>query len=477
MRNINMKNYHDSSYARCGEKPTRVPVELCEARFNPYDSPLFNYPIGKTMLIEFSVRNFRSIKNEQTLSMESDSGETNMNNTFQLSPDGGLRLLKTVAIYGPNASGKTNVIAALYECCRFIVNSTDLKLEDTIKSYQPFKLDRSSTSQPTSFKIVFLGKDRCKYQYEVSFNQRQILTESLISYPNGQAVILFIRTKGHTEVELGDGFLDKNIKRKVLQNRLFLSESANNLGDTQMGEIYSYFKNIEFWNLLNNLDMHVLARKVSEVGASHPRLSAKLSKLIKICDTQIDSTSIREREAREFQFPNDLPEEVKEEIITQHKYRVKTVHTVYDGDLAVGTEDFELNEESQGTKIVYAIGGIILKVLETGGVVCFDEFNNSLHPKLCRFLVELFHHPHSNPNHAQLIFATHETTLLDKSVFRKDQIWFTEKNKRGETELFSASDFEGIQDNIPFREWYLTGKFGAQPCIKEIEFIYGDNDK
>lgn len=427
------------------------------------------------MLIEFSVSNFRSIKNEQTLSMESDSGTTNLNNTFQPSPYEKLRLLKTAVIYGPNASGKTNVIAAFYECCRFIVNSTDLKLDDPIRGYQPFKLDRSSRTQPTGFKIVFLGKDHLKYQYEISFNDQRILTEFLRFYPNGQEVILFTRTNGHAEVKLGEGFLDKNIERTVLKNRLFLSESVNNRVNSQMGEIYSYFKNIEFWNLLNNLDMHVLADKVSEVAASNHRLGAKLSKLIRICDTQIDSTTIRERKPSEFQFPDDLSEEIKKKIIDQNKYRVKTVHTVYDGDIAVGTENFDLNEESQGTKIVFAIGGIILKLLETGGVICFDEFNNSLHPKLCRFLVELFHNPHSNPNHAQLIFATHETTLLDKFVFRKDQIWFTEKNKRGETELFSASDFEGIQDNIPFQEWYLTGKFGAQPRIKEIEFIYGDD--
>jgi AAA15 family ATPase/GTPase len=99
--------------------------------------------------------------------------------------------------------------------------------------------------------------------------------------------------------------------------------------------------------------------------------------------------------------------------------------------------------------------------------------NYSLHPKLCRFLIRLFHNPKSNPKNTQLIFATHETTLLDNSLFRTDQIWFTEKNKFGETELFSASDFEGIQNNAPLQNWYLAGKFDAQPHIKEIEFIYG----
>jgi len=423
------------------------------------------------MLIEFSVRHFKSILVEQSLSMEADSGTTHLDNTFQFHDT---RLLKTAIIYGPNASGKTNVIAAFYEFRNLLLNSTDLKKDDPIDSYKPFKWDKSCRTQPTGFKITFIGADNIKYDYEIVFNQKQIFTEILDYYPNFKKINVFTRTHTQPLVELGAGFIEQQINRKVLGNRLFLSEAANNLGNEQMGELYSYFKKIEIWNVMDNLDIRRLTQTVSEIYANKADLSQKLSHLISVCDTKIASTLIRERDEREFQWPYDLPEQIQRDIITQHKYSVKTIHPVYQQGQMVEFQAFELNEESAGTQILYALGGLILKQFETGGLIWFDEFNNSLHPKLCRFLIRLFHNPKSNPKNTQLILATHETSLLDNSLFRKDQIWFTEKTATGQTELFSASDFEGIQDNASFQKWYMAGKFEAQPKLKEIEFIYGN---
>jgi len=423
------------------------------------------------MLIEFSVRNEKSISVEQSLSMEADSGTTHLDNTFQAYDT---RLLKTAVIYGPNASGKTNVIAAFYEFRHLILNSTDLKKDDPIDSYKPFKLDKSFRTQPTRFKITFIADDNIKYDYEIAFNKKQVLTEILNYYPHFEKVNVFTRTHTQALVKLGAGFIDQSVKRKVLANRLFLSEAANNIGNEQMGKLYSYFKKIEIWNVMNNLDIHRLTQTVSERVANEPHLSQKLSHLIKVCDTKIESTLIRERDESEFQWPHDLPPHIQHDIITQHKYSIKTIHPVYEKGQIIELQPFELNEESAGTQILYALGGLILKQFETGGLIWFDEFNNSLHPKLCRFLIRLFHNPKSNPKNTQLILATHETSLLDNSLFRKDQIWFTEKTVRGQTELFSACDFEGIQDDVSFQKWYMAGKFDAQPKLKEIEFIYGD---
>jgi len=423
------------------------------------------------MLIEFSVRHFKSISIEQSLCMEADSGTTHLDNTFQAYDT---RLLKTAVIYGPNASGKTNVIAAFYEFRHLILNSTDLKKDDPIDSYKPFKLDKSFRTQPTGFKLIFIGSDQIKYDYEMIFNQKQILSEILNYYPHFEKVNVFTRTHTQPLVKLGAGFIEQQVKRTVLANRLFLSEAANNIGNEQMGELYSYFKKIEIWNVMNNLDIHRLTQTVSEIYANEPHLSQKLSHLLNVCDTKIASTLIRERDDREFQWPHDLPKQIQHDFITQHKYSVKTIHPVYENGQVVELQPFELKEESAGTQILYALGGLILKQFETGGLIWFDEFNNSLHPKLCRFIIRLFHNPKSNPKNTQLILATHETALLDNSLFRKDQIWFTEKTVTGQTELFSASDFEGIPDDVSFQKWYMAGKFDAQPKLKEIEFIYGD---
>jgi AAA15 family ATPase/GTPase len=117
-------------------------------------------------------------------------------------------------------------------------------------------------------------------------------------------------------------------------------------------------------------------------------------------------------------------------------------------------------------------GRLILEKLQQGGVLIFDELDNSLHPKLVRLLVLLFTNPRSNPKNAQLIFATHEVTLLDRDLFRTDQIWFTEKNQFGETQLFSAQDFDGVREDVPFDKWYMAGKFGGLPKFEDIETIF-----
>ncbi len=407
--------------------------------------------------------------------METDpSAASNKDNTFRAERHEDLQLLKSAVIYGPNASGKTNVIRAFYSFCRFIVNSTDLKLGDPIEFYEAFKLDKACIGAPTHFKASFLGNDHIKYQYAISFNEKSVLTEVLSYYPESAEINLFARTSERPQIELGEGFVDKSIKTKVIENRLFLSEAANNIGDEQMAEIYRYFKQVEFWSILSNRNMQVLRREISETYAGNKILTNRLARLIKLCDTKIDAVSITKRDENEFKFPDDLSDKIKTAFIEQHGYSIKTAHRVYESDKAVSTDYFDFEEGSAGTRILYALGGLILKKLETGGVIFFDEFNSSLHPKLCRFLVGLLHHPKTNPLNTQLIFATHETTLLDNSLFRKDQIWFTETNKYGETELYSAGDFEGVQDDAPFHKWYMSGKFDAQPHIKELAFIYED---
>jgi AAA15 family ATPase/GTPase len=121
--------------------------------------------------------------------------------------------------------------------------------------------------------------------------------------------------------------------------------------------------------------------------------------------------------------------------------------------------------------VLFTLGFSILKVLDEGGIFIFDELDGSLHPQLSSFLVRLFHNPITNSRNAQIIFSTHEVLLLDKNTFRKDQIWFTEKNKTGATEIFSANDFDGVRDDMPFGKWYLAGKFGGTPHISESKFI------
>lgn len=156
--------------------------------------------------------------------------------------------------------------------------------------------------------------------------------------------------------------------------------------------------------------------------------------------------------------------------------RTVAIHNRYEGNQYKEQVEFDLlQEESQGTKVLFALGGIILEVLDEGGTLFFDELDNSLHPNLCKFLIRLFNNPVMNPKGAQLVFATHEVTLLDKTIFRKDQIWFTQKDKFGATILYSTKDLEGVREDTNFETHYRAGKFGGRPKIKELQFIFADN--
>ncbi|MDM8552894.1 ATP-binding protein [Desulfobacterales bacterium HSG2] len=428
------------------------------------------------MLIEFSVSNFRSIKEEQFLTMVADSGKSKLKNTFTPRNNPKLRLLKSAVIYGANASGKTNVIRAFRALHFFILNSSKLDTGEDIPCYEPFAFDASYVNAPSEFKIIFLGTDNIKYDYQVKFDRKQILFEQLDFYPKGRKANLFVRTANH-EVRKGRFFKDKReAPGRVLENCLYLS-AVGHSPHKQINEIYRYFKDrVEIWNQAHK-QRDALIKHTSEILFEKDRagLKRKLGKLVKVADTMIENISIDEKSEEDFHFPDDLPRELKHEIIRQNRYKIYAVHEIYEDGERTGTKDFDMKEESEGTNALYALGGLILEKFESGGVIFFGELENSLHPKLCRFLINLFHHPRSNPENAQLVFASHETTLLDRDLFRKDQIWFTEKNKCAATELFSVSDFDDVPDNVPFDQWYMRGKFGGQPNIREIEFIF-DNE-
>lgn len=426
------------------------------------------------MVITFSVENFRSFKEKQTLDLTASSGQLKESNVFLANGDANLRLLKSAVIYGPNASGKTNLIRALYTLREFVLESSDYKKGDEIQWHQPFLLDKETRNKPTKFELQFIAKNGIKYVYNIEFDKKNILKELLDFYPSGNKNNLFKRSFLN-KVEFGVRLEDKK-QPSLLENQLFLSKAANS-GNKQLGDVYLYFK--ETLEVINNRDffeLQELTEKATKAltNPDNEWLRKKVDKLISIADTKIDSLSAKELNMEDFKFPDSISVSEREKIIADLKYRVYANHSVFSNNRKVGTIVFDLREESEGTKALFYLGTLIVQKLKTGGTIFIDELDNSLHPKLCRVLVSIFNNPKSNPRNAQLIFASHEVTLLDKKLFRKDQIWLTEKNKFGSSELFCICDFEGVRDDIPFDKWYMEGKFGGQPQIKELDFIFSD---
>ena len=434
------------------------------------------------MVLEFSVRNFRSIRDQIVFSLQAESGQTKADNTFEVTlPNNQERkLLKSAVIYGANASGKTNFIRALFALISYIKQSTNFSADQPIRYYDPFLFATETEQAPTEFTIDFLlpeGDIYIRYRYHLVFNREEVILEELDYFPKGQPHNLYTRNNDSSagSEAIHTARLSKSLGYKeipIFRNQLLLSKFGKDIPHELLSNVYLYFNTIEVWNALDITRISSLRNEIAEelFLPENASLLARINKLIQIADTKIQSITVREPE----KIDGDNPERYVRGTPRPgwQRDQVFAQHAVYSGEKQVSSKSLSLSEESAGTNVLFALGGIILKRLAQGGVLFFDELDNSLHPKLSKFLVRLFNNPISNPRNAQLVVATHEVTLLDKEVFRKDQIWFAEKDERGATDIFSVKDFEGVRDDTPFDKWYMNGKFGGQPKLKEIEFIF-----
>ncbi len=431
------------------------------------------------MVLEFKVENFRSFKTEQVFSFVAETTKSKPNNVFEVSlpKASSVRLLKSSVIFGANASGKSNFLKAFDALQLLVTKSDTFKLDENIDCYEPFLLDKDSRNKPTKFDITFLLKDDVnyiKYHYAISYNNTEIISETLDYHPNIQSANLFKRKRlegDYHEIKRGDDLKKRGVPEKFLKNQLILSKFGSEPHEL-LNPVYRFFSELSIGNVLDKINIShlvdVLGQEISK--PENESFAHKLASLIRAGDTQIENIFAGEMSAKEIDFIKHLPfsDKIKDKIIEDNRFRIIGEHKVYEHGKVIGYEHFDFrNNISLGTNAIFAIGGLILKKFEKGGLIVFDELDNSLHPKISRFFIQLFHNTNTNKSNAQIIFSTHEPLLMDKDMFRSDQIWFTQKNKFGESELYSAQDFEGVREDIPFDKWYMAGKFGALPNIQE----------
>lgn len=383
-------------------------------------------------------------------------------------------LLKTAVLYGPNASGKSTFLRAFQALEFLVMESAGFKPDQAIPPYEPHLLDRAFRDQPVEMRILFFGHDKIKYEFEIAFLEKKIVKEEMYNYPNGVQSLLYQRIIGK-EIKFGDGYkgAKKNIEKLLLPNQLFISKAAENNVESLLMPFRFFGKGMMVFPFLNenhesNLT-RLYAKRLAEDGDSG--FSKKLNALICALDTGILSVSSKEVDQASFRFPENVPEEIKKKIQEDYKYDIKTEHPLFENGKVVDNELFDVEDESTGTKSLLVIGGIILDSLETGRVLVVDEFEKNLHPSITSYLINLFHNPLTNPKNAQLIFATHDITQLANGAFRRDQIWFTEKNEFGATELYACSDIKGVRTENPLDKWYASGKLGATPIINDVDFL------
>lgn len=416
------------------------------------------------MLIDFRVKNFRSIKKEQTFSMiASSEKELGVTHLISLNHNE-FSLLKSTAIYGANASGKSNLLKALKMMQGIVLGSAQGQRGD-IFSIEAFLFDQSF-NEPTEFEISFINEET-RYQYGFSLTKEQILDEWLFAYPNEKEQKWFVREydeamKKH-KWDFGNEFSALEEERQMLKkatrdNALFLS-LAIQLNNTQLQPVFDWFSKklkiagVDGWNSV-----------FTEESCENEEFKRKILKFLKQVDFDIENVEIKNKEVN-IHFSREVPPEVKRVIIEDTKREVRSVRAFHLEQNSESLIPLDFKDESDGTQRFFALIGPWIDSLERGNVLVIDELHSKLHPLISRFLIKLFHK--GNSSGAQLIFTTHDTSILDQNILRQDQIWLCEKRNQ-ETLLYPLSDFD-LSDrvDIDLQKWYLSGRFGGLPSISK----------
>ena len=414
------------------------------------------------MLIQFAVANYRSIKDEAVLSLVAGLGMEHRERNVRVSRMGGPRampLLRSAAVYGANAAGKTNLIRALAAMRTIVVNSSQANAE---LPATPFLLDAEHKAQPTRFEIACVA-DGVRYQYGFSATREVVVGEWLHAWPRGRPQLWFERRRAEDGVqtfEFGGKLLgDRQVWRRATRdNALFLSTAAT-LNSAQLHPLYDWFKtrlrvvDIDGWNPLYSARCGQGERKAAVLG------------FLQAADLAVSDLNVVDREFTEDMIPDEVPPVIRKGMKRASAGEdVPEIHLVHQDPTGRPVE-LDLRDESDGTQKMFALAGPWVDVLEKGHVVVVDELHDNLHPTLVRHLVERFHDPALGSD-AQLVFTTHDTSILSQDVFRRDQIWFCERNERHETTLVPLSDFRPRKGLENLERGYLAGRYGAVPYIR-----------
>ncbi len=436
------------------------------------------------MLIEFSIGNYRSFKERVTLSMEaadiaSQPSSLDTHNVFTVSDD--LHLLTSAAIYGANASGKSNIILALNFMRYFVINSSrETQVGEKIPC-EPYLLCTVTEDQPSEFEVVFLVNG-VQYRYAFSITEDRIINESLFRLGNSREITLFSRKFDTIKVNTRTFREGKGLENRTRPNALFLSVVAQfngmiatdilqwwirlgiNIGVTDEGdmlEAYHYFEHSPYQKameeLIRRLDVGISRLTFEREPAQPPPfLSFEATEQFRVL---FDTFSKR-----------GTPLE---------NISIQTFHQRYDvKGLHIDEIAFDLEQqESAGTKRLFTLAYPIIRTLQEGLVLVIDEIDARIHPNLVLELIRLFNNPETNPHHAQIIFTTHNTNLLSAKLFRRDQIWFMEKSRQGVSDLYSLVEYrvDGkiIRNDASFEKDYIAGRYGAVPFIGDLSALLG----
>lgn len=437
------------------------------------------------MLVDFKVSNFKSFKDPAILSMEASKDKSLPENVWEPPSEKESGILSSGVIYGPNASGKSSLIEAIMFMKKFVLTSERNRSDDSPIPVEPFRLDLETQNQPSNFELTF-KKDGASYVYGFIVNSHRVVEEWLHSYPVGRRRILFERNLNPDEsykYKFGDSWKGeaKKISELTRSDALFLSV-ANQFNQPIASLVFDWFAN------------HLKFANASPYGSSEQQFTLAMSqqedsirkrvtKLLQKADFLIDDFSVVKVPAHERMKKEGIPKEIRKKILSMFDSNSesfmlegKTIHKASEPNGNPTKISFDMDEESEGTQKFFSLAGPLIHILDNGLTLVADELGMKLHPLLTRSIVGMFHNKAINRNGAQLLVTSHDPSLLgDSSLFRRDQIWLTEKESTGATSLSSLWDFKPRKGENLMRG-YLAGRYGAVPYVDGLSMPDDDQN-
>ncbi len=417
------------------------------------------------MLIEFKVGNCLSFKDIVTFSMVAASiKEHKHTHVFNAK---NFQLLKNAVVYGANASGKTNLIKAISFMRSFVINSSKESQAEEKINISRFKLSSETDEKPSFFEITFIHQDT-RYRYGFEADNEKVLSEWLFHTKTRESK-LFTREGNHFELSRLFKKEGKGLEFKTRDNALFLSVAAQWNGKLSL-EILKWFTHhlLVIPALINGNGITM------DFMAEDNQLKDKVLEFLKVADLGIDEIKIEKTK-----MPvDDLTMtnlRRKPGILKKQHIDIKTFHKKFDDNgKIVSIEEFKMDEdESEGTKKLFSLIGLVVDTINNGKVLIVDELDTQLHPLITTYIINMFNSTDKNPNNSQLIFNTHDTNFLSNRLFRRDQIWFTEKNSKGATDLYSLVEYNfQVRKDESYGKNYIIGKYGAIPFMGYLDTFF-----
>jgi AAA15 family ATPase/GTPase len=427
------------------------------------------------MLLEFSVANFLSFKTKETLSLMASSIREFEETNVILA--GRNNLLKGAILYGANSSGKSNFIRAMSTMRRLIVESFEQSSANEL-DITPFLLNTVTEKAPSHFEVIFLiGETRYRYGFEV--DNRIVHAEWLFAADKQTEKPLFVREKDGIEVMDRVFPEGRHLEERTRDNALFLAVVDQFNGKISK-EIIRWFK--RFFITISGL-RHEGYKAITFAMLENKTTQPLLMEFYRDLSLGFQDIATQKTAFDPMQLPKNMPEAIAKQLVTDledsFKIDIRTLHTKFDqDDQPAGTVEFDMrSQESSGTNKLFNISGPVFDALIDGGALIIDELDASMHPLLTLAITRLFNSVKFNRNNAQLIFATHDTNILSYGRYRRDQVYFVEKDNCGASKIYSLVEYKedgkAIRKDRSFEKDYIEGRYGAIPFIGEPSNLIG----